>query len=78
MPKMSKTPLTDCVTDSMTEAVFYPCFGVVYGRFWVDFPRKQGNLGCFSGKYGVWKGWKVGKYYISTTNTSDFFMLEQC
>jgi len=28
-----KNPLTDYVTDSMTEAVFYPCFGVVYGRF---------------------------------------------
>ncbi len=33
MPKMAKTHSTDCVTDSMTEAVFYPCFSIVYGWF---------------------------------------------
>ena len=45
-----KNPLTDYVTDSMTEAVFYPCFGVVYGRFRVDFTQKWENFGYFSGK----------------------------
>ena len=44
---------TDCVTDSMTEAVFYSYFCVVYGRFWVDFTQKWGDFGCFSGKQGA-------------------------
>lgn len=56
MPKMAKTTPPIASPIQLTEAVFYPCFGVVYGRFRVDFTQKWGDFGYFSGKYGVWKG----------------------
>ncbi len=37
-----------------------------------EFHPEMGDFGCFSEKYGVWQGWKVGGYYIFTTNRTDF------